>query len=150
MYTIKFRTVITMAPAYITALVWLAGAAQADQSGPPGHWYLNCNGHAVSANISTRANRTYTGTLIDENGSTELLDAITWDASSRLLQFRRNRVHLWQWYSGSVVEGILVGRFSQSATSPNKPPLLSNYSLHVTGWNSSYLDTGSFRVSGIS
>lgn len=137
----KVRAVFAAVLVFVATLVWLAAPARADGSGPTGQWYLNSNGDAVSASISTISSGVYTGTLVNENGGTELLDRITWDGSSRLLQFRRNGAGFWEWYSGRVVEGILVGRFSRSTTSPDKPPQLSSYSSRVSGWNRSYLDT---------
>jgi dienelactone hydrolase len=137
----RFRAIITTAVVYLAALVWLAGTARADQSSPTGQWYFNSNGHAVSADISDAFQGKYVGTLTNEKGETEPLDNITWYNRSRALQFRVDGADYWEWYSGSVVEGIFVGRFSHSTISPSKPPQLSIYSLHATGWNSSYLDT---------
>src|SRR5262249_58803580 len=38
-----------------------------------------------------------------------------WDSAVGRLEFRSSRSGLWQWYSGTIVDGILVGRFSSSA-----------------------------------
>jgi hypothetical protein len=70
----------------------------------------------------------------------ERLDNISWDAAARRIEFRRNGMGFWQWHRGSVVEGILVGRFSHNGVSAARPPQLTSYAFHVTGWNSDYLD----------
>jgi hypothetical protein len=135
----KPKTVTRIAIMFVAAIS-LAGPARADQSGPAGRWYLNVNGHEVSADISSGSGQTYSGTLVNEDGAAEPLDNITWNRTLRQLQFRSDGVGRWRWFSGGIVEGILVGRFSQSTTSPDKPTLPSDYSFHFTGWNRSYLD----------
>jgi dienelactone hydrolase len=113
-----------------------------DTSGPLGTWYLNDNSFRITAMIRSGPQpNTYLGSLINENGGTETLDQISWNAATRLLEFRRNGPGFWQWYHGSIVEGVYVGRFSQSTSSASRPALTgSNYAFHVTGWDSDYLD----------
>lgn len=55
--------------------------------------------------------------------------------------FRRVGAGFWEWFSGSVVEGILVGRCSPQSTSSTEPANFTAFTSHVTGWNSTYLDT---------
>src|SRR2546421_8851422 len=45
----------------------------------------------------------------------------------------------WEWYRGTVVEGVFVGRFSHSQQSAQQPDL-THFRSHVTGWNSTFLD----------
>ncbi|MFN7997151.1 MAG: hypothetical protein U0Q18_26285 [Bryobacteraceae bacterium] len=125
-------------PLYLCVAVF---SARADSSSPLGQWYLNANSFAISANISSPSPGVYTGTLTNENGGSELLDQINWDAPSRLLIFRRNGQGFWQWYRARIVEGVIAGRFSHSTTSAQKPSQLTSFQYHVTAWNSTYLDT---------
>jgi acetyl esterase/lipase len=113
-----------------------------DSSGPVGTWYLRSNQSPVTATISAgKTPGSYHGTLIDENGVTQKLDQIHWDAKNRRLEFRRTGNGWWQWYRGTIVEGIFVGRFAQ-AKNAGKPAQLTAYASHATGWNSTYLDKG--------
>ena len=113
----------------------------ADTSGATGQWYLNAEGADISLNISSPSPGIYTGTIINENGGTEAADNISWNSSSRTLQFRRVGAGFWEWFSGGVIEGVLVGRFTPQSTSPTEPADSTAFTSHVTGWNSTYLDT---------
>lgn len=109
-----------------------------DASGPTGTWYLIANKFPLTATIREAARGVYEGTLVDEGwGATERLDNIRWDPTSRRLEFRRPPR---QWYRGTVVEGVFVGRFSHNSRSSDRPAQLTDYASHVTGWNSAYLD----------
>src|SRR5579859_1419277 len=120
----------------------------ADTSSAVGTWYLNENyrgSQDFQVRVSIRSDPSigeYSGTLFNAlSNEEELLDSIRWDDATRLLEFRRHGSGFWRWYRGTVVEGILVGRYAQSSTSSEKPADLTAYSSHVTGWNSDYLDT---------
>ena len=88
------------------------------------------------------------GQLISINGqdALETLD-ISWDADAGMLEFLRHGHDLhdantglfWEWYRGTVVEGVFVGRFSHSQQSAQQPDL-THFRSHVTGWNSTFLD----------
>jgi len=126
-----------------------AGAANTAAPEVPaiGTWYLNANYLGDTNNFFLTATITggsapgvYQGTLINEHGTVEILDNITWDDSGGQLEFRRNGQGFWQWYRGTVVEGVLIGRFSHDTNSPQKPAQLASFSYHVTGWNSTVLD----------
>src|SRR4051812_1114285 len=84
-----------------------ARAAAQDNSGPLGTWYLRSGQSPVSAAISGVPGK-YQGTFIDEKGVTQMLDEMRWDAKERRLEFRRAGNGWWQWYRGTVVEGIFV------------------------------------------
>jgi dienelactone hydrolase len=112
-----------------------------DLSGPVGTWYLSSNGVEFSVEIEPdRMPGTYRGTSIDGSGVRVAVDEISWDAPSRLLQFRLNGHGFTEWYRAGVVEGILVGRFSHDTHSTGRPGNISAYTAHVCGWNSTYLD----------
>lgn len=116
-------------------------AAYGDTSGPAGTWQLASNGYPLTATlVAGSQSGAYQGALINENGGSEQLDNIAWDATARRLEFRRNGNGFWQWYRGVVVEGIFVGRFSHSSQSSARPQQLSAFAWHATGWNSNYLD----------
>ena len=135
----KFRF-ISAAFVVSTVLVSFAAPAQADPSDPTGQWYLSANHFALSVNISSPSPGVYKGTMTNDRDGSEVLDNISWDKATRVLVFRRVGTGFWQWYSGKIVEGIFVGRFSHSASSREIPAQLTDYSWHATGWNSTYLD----------
>jgi dienelactone hydrolase len=110
-----------------------------DSGGPVGTWYLDADGSRLTAAIRKEAGG-YRGTLLNESGAEEQLDQIHWDASTRRLEFRRHGKGFWQWYRGTVVEGVLVGRSTPARQSPERSLRFRAYSLHVTGWNSDDLD----------
>jgi dienelactone hydrolase len=128
-------------PILTAVLFSFVTSARAGTSSPIGQWYLNANGFALSVNISSPLPGVYSGTIINESGGTETVDNITWDASTRLLKLRRVGTGFWQWYAGTIVEGIWVGRFAHSDTSPLEPADPVSFAWHVTAWNSNYLDT---------
>jgi hypothetical protein len=109
--------------------------------GPVGTWYLRSNRSPVTLTIEDSGSGKYKGSLIDENGAYEKIDHISWDSAARRLEFRRIGKGWWQWYRGTVVEGVFAGRFSHEKAS-GKPAKLTAYSNHATGWNSTYLDRG--------
>jgi len=106
-----------------------------------GTWYLNANGYQVTLQLSEGASPgNYHGKFINENAGVEVVDNITYDLATGVLDFRRVGTSFWQWYHGNLVEGIVVGRFSHDANSAIRPATFLAYKLHFTGWNSSYLD----------
>ena len=117
-----------------------------DTSNALGTWYVNANyqgnnNFLLLVSITGSSTRgIYQGTLVNENGVLEILDNISFEVPTRLLQFRRNGQGFWQWYRSTIVEGVLVGRFSHSTNSSQKPSQLTAFAYHVTGWNSNYLD----------
>jgi len=114
-------------------------AAPIDATFPAGTWYLNANNTRVTLTIGGPPAGPLKGSTIDEKGSTGLVDAITWDSAVGRLEFRISGSGLWQWYRGTIVDGILVGRFSSTADSRDKPEPAS-FKYHVTGWNKEYFD----------
>jgi dienelactone hydrolase len=111
-----------------------------DGSGPLGTWYLTANHFHLTVTIATGTQLdSYLGAILHEDGSSEPLDHIRWDNTTRRLEFRRNGSGFWQWYRCYVVEGILRGRFSHSEES-SIPTQLTSFTFHVSGWNSTYLD----------
>jgi len=128
--------------ALVVVLVFSWGALRAsatDTSGPVGTWFLNANNQHLTVTIESRVQGVLDGTWT-ANGRPEALDRITWNAARRRLEFRRVAGGFWEWYRGSIVEGVLVGRFSRSASVATRPMQFKAYAFHVTGWNSSFLD----------
>src|SRR5215469_14636912 len=125
----------------LTIIIAPGISASADTSGPVRTWYLNANNSRLTVIIKNGARAgTFSGTAIGETGEKQRLDKITWDPATRRLEFRQNGAGFWRWYRGTIVEGILVGRFSDDTRSPDKPAELASYVFHVTGWNSTYID----------
>jgi hypothetical protein len=87
-----------------------------------------------------------------------VIDQIKWDESNHVLTFLRNGIvdknPVWEWYRGTIVEGILVGRFTPTNIKngepvwPVPPAFLSihngkgstAFENHFSGWNEDYLD----------
>ena len=114
-----------------------------DASGPAGTWYIDANDtRATIVIVSSADGRAFAGTLTDASGDTGSLDNVSWDASTRHIEFRARLGATTFWGRGTIAEGVLVGRYSQSDQSAEKPAHLENYKFHVTGWNSTYLDRG--------
>jgi dienelactone hydrolase len=114
---------------------------------PLGTWYLNVdyrggmNKNSILLTATITGGDFMSGQLININGqeTLEILDNFSWDAGTGLLEFLRNGHDFWEWYRGTVVEGVFVGRFSHSQLSAQKPDL-QQFRSHVTGWNSTFLD----------
>ncbi len=105
---------------------------------PAGTWQLLCNGYALTATIRGDAHG-YQGTLSDPSGWAETIDEIAWDEASGELTFRRVGASYWQWHVGRVVEGVLVGRFSESEQ-PARPSNASDFRWNFTGWREETFD----------
>ena len=110
-----------------------------DTSNPIGTWYLNANNIRLTLTITGAAGGPYGGSLVNESGVAEQVDSVDWNAAGHRLEFRRIGSGWWQWYRGTVVESVFVGRFSDAKV-PGKPAQLTSYVYHVTGWNGTYLD----------
>jgi len=117
---------------------------------PQGTWYLNAdyrggtNKHSFLLTVTLTGSNFLIGQVASINGqeTLELLDNVSWDANTGLLEFRHSGPDFspfWEWYRGTIVEGVFVGRFSHSQRSDRRPDLLEFHS-HVTGWNSTFLD----------
>ena len=84
----------------------------------------------------------YQGTLInDEELVPETLHTLTWNADRGQLEFSRTGHDFWEWYRCTVVEGVLVGRYSHDENSPEQPANPTLFRFHITGWNSTFLDS---------
>jgi dienelactone hydrolase len=117
---------------------------------PQGTWYLNAdfrggtNKHNTLLTVTLTGSNFLIGQVTDINGqeTRELLDNVSWDANTSLLEFRRSGPDsspFWEWYRGTVVEGVFVGRYSYSQQLDSRPDLQA-FRFHVTGWNSTFLD----------
>ena len=114
-----------------------------DASGPAGTWYLDLNNARVTAVIAAGADgHFFTGTLTDGAGAATPLDDIGWDPRARRIEFRAHQASGWQWCFATIAEGVLAGRCSGVAASPDKPAHPEDFKFHATGWNSTYLDHG--------
>src|SRR5258708_6411668 len=85
-----------------------AGAAEKaiPPGGPPGTWYFNGNGARLTIVISKGAKPgTFAGRARPEGEGPQTLDRVSWDATTRRLEFRRVGKGWWQWYRGTLVEG---------------------------------------------
>ena len=114
-----------------------------DTSGPEGTWYLDANDMRVTLQIAAAADgHSFTGLLTPQSGDAATLDGITWDPASRHFEFHAQVGANWYWCRATIVEGVLVGRYTDDGSSPEKPTDPGDYKFHITGWNSTYLDHG--------
>jgi dienelactone hydrolase len=130
-----------------------------DTSSPVGTWYLRTWYHSDSPSrllnvtliVPPSWNLSGAHLLNEVGGREESVDQIRWDASSRRFVFRSHRINnprgpmteIWTWFNGTIVEGVLVGRFSQSNT-PEEPHFgASLFSNHISGWNADFIDGNS-------
>ena len=125
-----------------------------DASGPDGTWYLSIGPSAAELRENNELDKGdvepdyrctatidgATGWLLSGAGHTDLLDNVTWNPDSRILEFRRVGATFWQWHCGKIVHGIYVGRFAQDSRSQSKPDIY-RYLAFASGWNATYLDT---------
>jgi acetyl esterase/lipase len=126
---------------WTTLIGLVAAAAPVDAASPLGTWHLNANGHRLTVVISRGTKETtFTGTLAAEGGAAQALDHVAWDQAARRLEFRRSSKDLCQWYRGTLVEGVFVGRFSHSDRAAARPAQVQDYRWHATGWNTTQLD----------
>lgn len=132
-----------------------------DTSGPLGAWYLKTwyrdyilphRLFTLTINITyDSSTSTHNGYLLNEEvvndeGRTQQIGQIRWDQLQRRLVFCRtvcvNGSAYYEWYNGTIVEGILVGRFSrhQNDSRERRFSDYAAYRNHFTGWNSNYID----------
>ncbi|HZO73664.1 MAG TPA: hypothetical protein VFB60_15795 [Ktedonobacteraceae bacterium] len=117
-------------------------------STPFGTWFFHAdyggglNPHSFWLTVTITGQQTenqFIDGTIDANGISELLDSLSWDVATGTLEFRRVGNGFSQWYRGTVVEGVFVGRFAPLQQAGGKPDL-GHFRFHVTGWNSTLLD----------
>ena len=125
-----------------------------DASGPDGTWYLSIGPSAAELRENNELDKGdvepdyrctatidgATGWLLSGAGHTDLLDNVTWNPDSRILEFRRVGATFWQWHCGKIVHAISVGRFAQDSRSQSKPDIY-RYLAFASRWNATYLDT---------
>lgn len=104
-----------------------------------GTWYLCREGDALTMRIAWDAVDGFRGTLLDEGGTSAELEQVSWDAAGGGWEFLSHGRDSWQWFRGTVVEGVFVGRCASGLTAGVRPPLAALRS-HVTGWQSTNLD----------
>src|SRR5581483_10108988 len=88
-------------------------------STPFGTWFFHAdyggglNPHSFWLTVTITGQQTenqFIDGTIDANGISELLDSLSWDVATGTLEFRRVGNGFSQWYRGTVVEGVFVGR----------------------------------------
>ncbi len=121
----------------------LSAKAQTDTSTATGIWYVNANGFRLDLRFTPRSDGSYEGVRLTENGNIqETFDSVSWNPSTRTIEWRRNIPGLTQWYRAKIVEGVMNGRYTSTPypTEPNtKPADLFKYQWHITGWSQNYL-----------
>ena len=149
---LKYRLISLVNLARGNAMV---GDGKEDASGPDGLWYLSIGPSAGDLRKNNELDQGdvepdyrctaviegAAGSLVSGTGHTDLLDHISWDPTSRTLEFRRVGATSWQRHRGRIVQGVYVGRFAQHGRHGAKPDI-TRYQKFASGWNSTYLDTG--------
>lgn len=117
----------------------LGTAALPPPSAPDGTWYLAANGARQVLQVTANADRTRDATLADEaTGAVRACADVRWDAASGSLRFTCETASGSAVYDTVVVGAILTGRFAQTASGV---AAATAFDAHVTGWNSTVLDT---------
>ena len=102
-------------------------------------WYLDLAGEPVTVSLtSDLAGAIVTGSAVAGNGETDVVDNVTWDATTGVLDFRRLVSGVAQWVHARAVEGVVTGRLGYSALGTAPPSALDAYNGHVVGWNGYY------------
>ncbi|NOT60232.1 MAG: hypothetical protein HOP19_08400, partial [Acidobacteria bacterium] len=113
--------------------------AQTDNSFPGGRWYMNASTTRMIFRFE-KVSGTWRGSSIDDQGKTlERIENVTWDSKTRTLEFLRIGSGYWQWYRGTIVEGVLIARYTHSGKTDAKPTNPLDYKWKATGWNYEYL-----------
>ena len=102
-------------------------------------WFLDLAGDPVTVALTsdlTGAN--VTGSATGGDGDTEVVDNVTWDATTGVLDLRRLVGGVAQWVHGRAVEGVITGRIGYSALGDEPPAALDAYNGHFVGWNERY------------
>lgn len=121
-----------------------------DMSRPAGTWYIKVwlkdRPTAPLASFSIVIVHdaeidTFTGVFRDEQtGTSTALTHISWRPCSRQIIFCRDTGNAWEWFQGTIVEGVITGRFTCATRSSASPPPEHCFLHRFTGWNSDYLD----------
>lgn len=114
-------------------------AEKVNQQDPVGTWRLNCGGYAHVLGVS-RTGGDLRATFGDDSDWLDPVDEIAWDEATSTLVFRRRAVGRWQWFVGTLVDGVMRGRFS-SSREPQRPERRTSFSQSFTGWREQSFDS---------
>ena len=102
-------------------------------------WYAELAGEPVTLSLSADASGSHLqGTITADSGAVDLVDQVTWDAATGVLDFRRVGARSWQWVHARAVEGVLTGRVSDSEVDGAPPADVAAFASHIIGWNEYY------------
>ena len=116
--------------------VW---AVDGEQQTMLSRWYVELAGEPMTLTLMADANGAHiTGSVTTDSGATDVVDQVTWEPASGVLDFRRVGTRGWDWVHARAVEGVLTGRASYSEVDGFPPALVAAYANHVVGWNDYY------------
>lgn len=108
-----------------------------------GTWYLRVAGARFVVTFGwNRVEARVEGSMLREGApSLTVPDTLTIDAwgDAGELRFRRSTGVGVDWYRARVVEGVMTGRVASRPALAGEPAI-TDYSAHVTGWNSAWID----------
>ena len=113
--------------------------ANPDQQTMTSRWYLQIGGEPLAVTLTGQAGAPLAGSAVGDDGSSSVIDQVTWDAPTGVLDFRRViGGATWQWVHARAVEGVVTGRASWVSTDDGPPADVAAYGAHVVGWNETY------------
>ncbi|HEX9101509.1 MAG TPA: hypothetical protein VF997_04860, partial [Polyangia bacterium] len=103
-------------------------------------WYLALDGANVTLTLMSDLGGAHlSGTATSDDGATDAVDQVMWDAATGVLDFRRRMSAGYsQWVHARAVEGVLTGRVGYGALGTAPPAEVAAYGGHVVGWNDYY------------
>jgi dienelactone hydrolase len=116
--------------------VWATDGAQQTMIS---RWYVELAGEPLTLSLmADAAGMKVQGTITTDDGATDMIDQVTWEPATGVLDFRRVSTRGWQWVHARAVEGVLTGRASYSESDDAPPPDVAAYATHIIGWNDYY------------
>ncbi len=107
-----------------------------------GLWHLWLAGQTLSFRVSLApaADNSLPGLATLLSASDATVELVSWHSDRSLWVFRLHEQDGWRWFRGTVRAGVFAGRCTLPVHTTEPPPV-SAYCLHVTGWNSTQVDS---------
>jgi len=117
--------------------VWVVGD---DAQTMTSRWFLALDGASVTLSLTSDLDGAHaSGSAIGDDGAVDVIDAVTWEAATGVLDFRRRLAGgIAQWVHARTVEGVVTGRVGYGALDAAPPADVAAYAGHVVGWNERY------------
>lgn len=103
-------------------------------------WFLALDGAPVVLSLTAELDGdNASGTVTSDDGNVDVVDAVTWEAATGVLDFRRRMAAgVAQWVHARAIEGVVTGRVGYGVLGDGPPADVTAYAGHVVGWNERY------------